>query len=132
MAEAARGGSPYNRSPLTPCSPRAVRCRSYRFSQRTDSMANILDTHGAAPPNLMTRAGALKAAVRFVREEGQAPPVLLDTGRPFVLDVISREWHVVFEEEADPSLALLTGSFQPRYCRVAVHAETGACRWVEE
>lgn len=80
----------------------------------------------------MTRLHALKEAVRFVRDAGRAPLIELGSGRPFVLDVFSREWIVVFEEAADPYLALLTGRLQPRYCRVAVHAETGACRWAED
>lgn len=80
----------------------------------------------------MTRTNALKAATQFVRDVGQVPPIKPDSGRPFVLDVFSREWHVVFEEEPDPYLALLTGAPRARYRRVAVHAETGACRWAEE
>lgn len=80
----------------------------------------------------MTRAHALKTATEFVREAGQVPPIKPDSGRPFVLDVFTREWYVVFEEEPDPYLSLLTGALRTRYRRVAVHAETGACRWVED
>lgn len=88
--------------------------------------------NGTAPPALMNRADALQTAVAFVRDSGQAPPVVPESGRPFVLDVFSREWLVVFEEEASPYLALVTGSAQPRYRRVAVHAETGAARWADD
>ena len=80
----------------------------------------------------MTRPQALRAAASFVREAGLSPPVVVESGRAFVLDVFTREWHVVFEEAADPYLALLTGTLRPRYRRVAVHAETGACRWAED
>lgn len=79
----------------------------------------------------MTRTLALQAASRFVRDAGQTPPIVLNSGRPFVLDLLSREWHVVFEEEANVYLTLAAGAIQPRFRRVAVHSETGACRWVE-
>ena len=89
-------------------------------------------SNSSAPPIPLNKTLALKAAAEFVRAAGQAPPVLLGSGRPFVLDVFSCEWHVVFEEEADISLALMMGRIQPRFRRVAVHSETGACRWVED
>lgn len=88
--------------------------------------------NGNATAGLITRALALKAATRFIREAGRALPIVLGSGRPFVLDAFSREWLVVFEEAADPYLALLTGMLQPRYRRVAVHAETGMCRWADD
>lgn len=95
-------------------------------------MVDSPNTSGGTASGPMARAAALRTATRFVRDEGQAPPVVLDSGRVFVLDVFSREWHVVFEAEADPYLALLTGTLQPRYRRVAVHAETGECRWIDD
>lgn len=95
-------------------------------------MATPSDADSTPNSGLMSRSQAQRAATLFVREAGLSPPVVLGSGRVFVLDVFTREWLVVFEEAADPYLALMTGSFRPRYRRVAVHAETGACRWVED
>ncbi len=95
-------------------------------------MANSPSANSAPTASLMTRSQAQRAATLFVREAGLSPPVVVESGRAFVLDVFTREWLVVFEEAADPYLALMTGSFRPRYRRVAVHAETGVCRWVED
>lgn len=94
-------------------------------------MANSTSADSTSSSGLMTRSHALKVATQFVREAGGSPPVVPESGRPFVLDVFTREWLVVFEEAADPYMALTTGSVRPRYRRVAVHAETGACRWTD-
>jgi hypothetical protein len=80
----------------------------------------------------LTRSLAVQAAIRFVRDEGQSPPIDVGSARPFVLDLMSREWHVLFQEEANPYMALMMGSLDPQLRRVAVHAETGTCRWVAD
>lgn len=114
-----------------PSHPRPARGRSFRLVR---SLVPVPCPHPdpSARPGLLSRAEALHVATRFVLESGQAPPVVPASGRPFVLDPFTREWHVVFEEEADAYLALVTGHAQPGYRRVAVHAETGAARWVED
>lgn len=95
-------------------------------------MANSPDADSTPASGLITRSQAQRAATLFVRQAGLSPPVVLESGRAFVLDVFTREWLVVFEEAADPYLVPMTGSFRPRYRRVAVHDETGVCRWVED
>lgn len=80
----------------------------------------------------MSKALAVDTAARFALLTNRKPAIVPDSGRAFVLDVFSREWHVFFQEEPDPYMALVTGSFHPVYRRVAVHSETGACRWVED